>query len=106
MKQPSNRLHKHVADFISEVKKRCPEALVEVSHEPFETEDAHLIVHPPGNWTLGQCETLGEAMAELGCHLLLECGVSIPVLVIEPRERVSEDEKAFQVHRQQTKKAS
>jgi len=100
----SNSLHTHIADLIAEIKKRSPDAAVEISYQPYETEDAHLIVHPPDNWSLEQCEELAEYTAECTCNLLLKAGVSIPVLVLEPVDKVNAAKKAHLAGRK--KKAS
>lgn len=101
MKQPSNLLHVRIAELIGEVKSRCPEARVEISYQPYETEDAHLRVHCPDSWDLDQCEDLGMAMASIYTRILLDDGLSILVLIIEPPERVREEMEALQRQRQQ-----
>lgn len=89
-------LHHHVADFISEMKRLCPDSTIEVSYEPYETEDAHLIVRVPENWTDEQCERLEVHAAKMHCNLLLETGLSILALVIEPQERIRREVEAHQ----------
>ncbi len=100
MSERNTSLHQHVANLISEVKALCPEAAIEVSYQPYETEDAHLVVHPPDSWTLDQCETLFEETATLMSDLLISTGFSVPILIIEPQERVREEKEAFLAARQ------
>ncbi len=100
----SNRrieLDSHVADFISEVKQRCPEASIEVSYQPYETEDAHLTVRPPESWTLAQCEELSEEAARLVTDLLLDTGLSILILIVEPQKSVRQEREAYLEARRQ-----
>jgi len=101
MKQPTNLLHERIAELIGEVKSRCPEAPVEISYQPFETEDAHLRVLCPESWDLDQCDNLEMEMASIYTRILLEDGLSIPVLVIEPPERVRQEMEALQRQIQQ-----
>lgn len=90
-----NLLNKRVAELMSEAKSKCEDAHVEISFQPFETEDAHILVHCPESWDLDQCAELSWHMAGLTSDILLDDGLSIPVLVIEPPERVKKENEAF-----------
>ncbi|MBI3925023.1 MAG: hypothetical protein HY319_05745 [Armatimonadetes bacterium] len=97
MRAPESRLHLFVADLASEAKARCPEAHVLISYQPYETEDANLRVFCPESWELDQCWELAERLGERSSRILVEEGFFIPVLVMEPPERVRREDEVYRL---------
>lgn len=93
-------LHKYVADFISEVKERCPDARIRVSYQPYETEDANLKVYLPATLTDEDLEKLADDTAVMMSDLLEKTGYSIPILLVEDQDRVRQEKEAFLAARQ------
>jgi hypothetical protein len=94
----SNRLHEAVARAVSETKARCSDGKVTISYQPYESEDAHLIVHPPEDWSLDQCWTLGEEMAAFCSDLFERTSIFVLVLVIDPPDKVKQANAEFAEH--------
>jgi len=93
-----------MAERISDIMALCPEARLDVSYQAYETEDANIRVQCPNDWDLDQCDQLSWQMAEKYTDTLLQDGISIVVLVIEPVERVRRENEAFRD--EHTKRAS
>ena|SRR3989338_8909948 len=70
------------------IKKRCPEAVIEVSPASYEDEDAHLLVFPPDTLSDKAREKLADACADKSLSILLETGLLILIGVYEHAQRV------------------
>lgn len=69
------------------IKKRCPDAKVEVSVTQHEDEDAHILVFPPDTLSEKAREKLADACADKSVSILLETGLLILIGVYEPSQR-------------------
>lgn len=96
MNNRGNLISARVAERISEIKEACPDAVLDVSYQPYETEDANIRVRCPDDWTLDQCDALSWQMADKYTDTLLNDGISIVILIIEPPEQVRRENESFQ----------
>ena len=90
VRQPVDRrslADQYVTDFSLFIKKRCPEAHLEISFTRYEEEDAHIRVFPPETLSEKECERLGHEIAERSIDILLETGLLILAGVYEPQQR-------------------
>ena len=94
-KKKATGLYTVVADFVGAIKERMPEAKIEISYQPYETEDANLHVYCPERYTSDECQELAIAMAERHARTLLDDGFSVLVLVFEPPERVKRENEEY-----------
>jgi hypothetical protein len=82
--QPAKQSLDHVlTEFSLLVKELCPEASVEVTKALYEDEDANILVRPPVDWTVEDCDTLEERLSERSVDILLQTGYHILVGVFE-----------------------
>lgn len=76
-----------LTDFSLFIKKRCPEAELEISLTRFEDEDGHILVFPPDDIAEADRDRLDAQLAKRSVHLLLKTGVLILAGVYEPSQR-------------------
>ena len=73
-----------LTEFSLYVKELCPEASIEIAKTIYEDEDANIVVRPPGQVTVEECDALEERLAERSIDILLQTGYHILVGVFEP----------------------
>lgn len=76
-----SRLDKHITDVVSFIRDLCPEAIIDVSKDTFEKEDADITVHVPED----RIEEIHEAAVDLTWEILTNEGYHI-VLLMMPME--------------------